>query len=197
MEKILYIKANFKSEEDSYSLKLGRRFIESYIESNPNSHIKEINLYEEELSHLDLDRLTKIASPESNNLTKYVEDILEYDKYIIATPMWNFSIPSILKTYIDHIVIAGKTFKYTEEGPVGLLKDKKAIHITARGGYYSEGPSIEYEMGDKYLRTILGFIGVEDFDTLAFEGVALQSQEEVETRLVEKYRDVEKLAKIF
>ncbi|WP_321329514.1 FMN-dependent NADH-azoreductase [uncultured Ilyobacter sp.] len=197
MERILYIKANFKEENDSYSLKLGRKFIEDYKVKNPNVHVKEIDLYQEDLAHLDYERIGKVFSPESNELTKYVEEFMEYDKYVIVAPMWNLSIPSILKTYIDHIVVAGKTFKYTEEGPVGLLENKKALHITARGGLYSEGPGADFEMGDRYLRTILGFMGIQDFSTFSFEQTGIFSPEQLNEMLEEKYKEAKKLTEEF
>jgi FMN-dependent NADH-azoreductase len=197
MEKVLYIKANFKGEEDSYTLKLGRKFIEEYKAKNPSAEIKEVDLYQEDLGHLDGERVGKVFAPESNELTKYAEEFIDYDKYVIAAPMWNLSIPSILKTYIDHIVVAGKTFKYTEQGPVGLLENKKAVHITARGGLYTQGPGADYEMGDRYLRTILGFMGVQDFKTLAFEQTAVYAPNQVSELLEEKFKEAEELSEVF
>jgi FMN-dependent NADH-azoreductase len=197
MEKVLYIKANFKGEEDSYTLKLGRKFIEEYKTKNPNAEIKEMDLYQEDLGHLDGERIGKVFSAESNELTKYAEEFIDFDKYVIAAPMWNLSIPSILKTYIDHIVVAGKTFKYTEQGPVGLLENKKAVHITARGGVYTQGPGADYEMGDRYLRTILGFLGVQNFETLAFEQTAMYAPNQVEELLEKKYEEAKELSEEF
>ena len=97
---------------------------------------------------------------------EYAYQFVEADKYIFAAPMWNLSIPAILKAYIDYISVTGITFKYTAEGPVGLCQNKKAIHIVTRGGEYKDMP---YEMGDRYLRTILGFFGIEDIQTLAVD----------------------------
>lgn len=94
--------------------------------------------------------------------------------------MWNLSIPAILKAYIDYVSVTGITFKYTAEGPVGLLKDKKAVHIVSRGGEYANAP---YEMGDRYLRTILGFFGISEIETIAVENldvIGVNVQEKVE-----------------
>ena len=79
-----------------------------------------------------------------------------------------FKFPAILKAYIDYISVTGITFKYTAQGPVGILNNKKAVHIVSRGGEYVNAP---YEMGDKYLRTILGFFGIEEVETIAIENV--------------------------
>ena len=75
-----------------------------------------------------------------------------------------------MKAYIDSIAVAGKTFKYTEQGPVGLLSDKKALHIQARGGIYSEGPVAALEMGHRFLNVIMNFFRVSSFEGLFIEG---------------------------
>jgi FMN-dependent NADH-azoreductase len=76
-----------------------------------------------------------------------------------------------MKAYIDNLCIAGKTFRYTETGSVGLLTDKKAVHIQARGGVYSAGPAADIEMGDKYINAILGFIGITNKESVIAEGM--------------------------
>jgi FMN-dependent NADH-azoreductase len=86
--------------------------------------------------------------------------------------MWNFSFPPVLKSYIDAISIAGKTFKYTETGPVGLLVDKKALHIQASGGVYSHGPAASFENGHSYLKKIAQFIGIPKLEGIFVEGAA-------------------------
>jgi FMN-dependent NADH-azoreductase len=95
--------------------------------------------------------------------------------------MWNFSIPSILKTYIDYIVVARKTFRYTEKGPEGLMKGKKAIHITTSGGSYKEGS--KFEMSHSYLKLMFNFMGILDFDKLALEGTKAEPSEKIEEKL--------------
>lgn len=177
MKKVLYVKANPKSSEHSYTLKIADALAKKY--ASEGKEIVELDLYKEDLRHLDGEVLGKLFSGEDNEITKYVNDFVNYDEYIFAAPMWNLSIPSILKTYIDHILVAGKTFAYTEKGPVGLLKDKKAVHVTARGGFYSEGPAANYEMGDRYMKTILGFIGIADVETITVEGTNVLNPEDV------------------
>jgi len=180
MEKILYIKANPKNTEESYTLKIAEEFLKRYKRRGDSLVVVELDLYREGLKHVDAKGMDKIFSQNKNNLTEYADNFIKFDKYIVAAPMWNLSIPSILKTYIDHITVAGKTFKYTKNGPVGLLKNKKIMHITSRGGIYSKGPGADFEMGDRYLRTIFAFMGVEDFHTLAFESTGAITPEEVE-----------------
>ena len=103
-------------------------------------------------------------------LGELVDQFVAADKYIFVTPFWNFSFPPIMKAYIDAICVAGKTFKYTEQGPVGLLTEKKAVHIQARGGVYAEPPMSDLEFGHRYLATIMNFFGVPSFEGVIVEG---------------------------
>ncbi|WP_256873860.1 NAD(P)H-dependent oxidoreductase [Paenibacillus kribbensis] len=116
------------------------------------------------------------------------------DKYIFASPMWNLTIPHVLLNYTNCLVIPGKTYRYTETGPVGLLTDKKALHIQASGGVYSEGPASFLECGNSYLRTIMQFIGVTDVQSIFIEGMAEMPDraEAIKEEAVAKAREVAK-----
>lgn len=173
MSKVLYIKANIKKDGQSRTFRVSDSFVEEYKKNNPEDEVVVLDLYKEKIDFLRPEDLGKIFGPkdeESKNhpKLKYAYQFAEADKYIIAAPMWNLSIPAILKAYIDYVSVTGITFKYTAEGPVGLLNDRKAVHIVCRGGGYDNSP---YEMGDKYLRTILGFFGISDIETIAIENV--------------------------
>lgn len=173
MSKVLYIKANLKPEGQSRTFKVSDSFVEEYKKNNPNDEVIVLDLYKENIDFLRPDDLGKIFGPKdessrNNPILKYAYEFAEADKYIIASPMWNLSIPAILKAYIDYISVSGITFKYTAEGPVGLLSDRKAVHVVARGGEYGNAP---YEMGDRYIRTILGFFGIQDIETIAIENL--------------------------
>ncbi|PXA61408.1 NAD(P)H-dependent oxidoreductase, partial [Staphylococcus pseudintermedius] len=98
--------------------------------------------------------------------------------------------------YIDAISIAGKTFKYSAEGPQGLLTDKKVLHIQSRGGYYTEGPAADFEMGDRYLRTIMTFLGVPSYETIIIEGHNAEPHKTEEIKAT-SINNAEKLAKKF
>lgn len=176
MSKVLYIKANAKSDDTSRTYKVSESFIETYKKNNPEDEIITLDLYKEGINFLPPDKLMELHVPKSGEgkdhpILKYAFQFVEADKYIIASPFWNLSIPAILKAYIDYICVTGITFKYTANGPVGLCAGKKAVHIVARGGSYSEGPAATFEMGDRYLRTIFGFFGITDFTTIAAEGL--------------------------
>lgn len=174
MSKVLYIKANPKSDEASRTFKISERFIESYKQSHPGDDIKTLDLYLEDIHLLTTEDINSIFGEKSkadveHPILRYAYEFLAADKYIIAAPLWNLSIPAILKAYIDYISVPGITFKYTEQGAVGLCSGKKAIYIAARGGEYSQGPFAPYEMGERYLRTIFGFLGITDFTTISAE----------------------------
>lgn len=176
MSKVLYIKANAKEEGQSRTFKVSDSFIEEYKKLNPEDEIITLDLYKEGITHLPFGQLAELHVPapgtgRDHPILKYAFQFVEADKYIIAAPLWNLSIPAILKSYIDYISVTGITFKYTATGPVGLCTGKKAVHIVARGGDYSTEPAASFEMGDKYLRTILGFLGITDFSTIAAEGL--------------------------
>lgn len=176
MSKVLYIKANCKPEGVSRSYAVSDAFIETYKDNNPNDEIVTLDLYDEDIKFLSGEDLGSVfglkdESSKSHPILKYAYQFLEADKYIVSAPFWNLSFPAILKAYIDYICVTGITFKYTAEGPVGLCQGKKAVHIVSRGGSYSEGYTAAVEMGDRYLKTIFGFLGVQDFETIAIEGV--------------------------
>jgi len=109
----------------------------------------------------------------------FIDQVFASDIIVIGAPMYNFAIPSQLKSWIDRIVIAGKTFKYTETGAVGLVpSDKKVIIASARGGIYSEGPFAAADHQETYLRAVLGFIGLTDITFIRAEGLALPGMKE-------------------
>jgi len=171
MSKILYIKANAKPEGTSRTFKISDKFVEEYRRLNPNDEIITLDLYKEGIGFLTEEGISlhRPTPGEGKNhpILKYAYQFAEADKYIIAAPFWNLSFPAIVKAYIDYVCVTGITFKYTAKGPVGLCEGKKAVHIVGRGGAYSEEPAAAYEMGDRYLKTIFGFMGITDFTTIA------------------------------
>lgn len=101
-----------------------------------------------------------------------VDELVAADVLVLAVPMYNFSLPSSLKAWIDHVVRAGRTFTYSETGPKGLLSGKKAIVVVSRGGVYSAGPAKQHDFQETYLRSVLGFIGIGAVEVVRVEGVA-------------------------
>lgn len=173
MSKVLYIKANPKEDKDSRTFQISEAFMDEYKKLNPDDEIITLDLYKEKIDFLSLASVSLHKMPpddaRSHPVLKYAYQFVDADKYVFAEPLWNLGIPAILKAYIDYITVTGITFVYTTEGPKGLCSNKKAINITSRGGAYAEGYMASLEMGDKYLRTILGFLGICNFTTIAAE----------------------------
>lgn len=187
MSKVLYIWSNPKSEQESFSLSVGREFINEYKNTHPNDQIVEIDTYNYLIPYIDtdvfsgwgklqtgtnFDMLTADEQKKVGRISYITDEFVSADKYVFVTPMWNFTVPPMMKAYIDAICIAGKTFKYTENGPVGLLQGKKAVHVQASGGIYSQGPAAGLEMGDRYIKSICNFIGITDYAAIFIEGAA-------------------------
>lgn len=121
--------------------------------------------------HLDADSTAAIRGAEPANEAQraaktlsdaLVAELKAADTLIIGAPMYNFGIPSTLKSWFDHVLRAGVTFKYGENGPVGLLEGKRAIVVESRGGIYSSGPTQALDSQEPHLRTMLGFIGIKE-----------------------------------
>ncbi|MDR3607784.1 MAG: FMN-dependent NADH-azoreductase [Oligoflexia bacterium] len=151
----------------------------------PDAKLVYRDLAKDKTPHLDDSTLKAISSKdpveiqanrESGRLSdQLIDELLSSDLLVIATPMWNFGIPSSLKAWIDFVVRAGKTFSYTESGVSGLAKNKKAILVIASGGVFSDGPWKPFDFVEPYLRHILRFIGIEDVQTVRVEGLNIPS----------------------
>ncbi|KIL42447.1 FMN-dependent NADH-azoreductase [Gordoniibacillus kamchatkensis] len=187
MATVLYVTAHPHDHTNSFSMAVGKSFIDAYREANPGDEVVHLDLYNMNIPHIDADvfsgwgklrsgtafeQLSAGEKAKVGRLNEIVDQYVAADKYVYVSPMWNFSFPPLLKAYIDAICVAGKTFKYTPEGPVGLLTDKKAVHIQASGGIYSEGPAASFESGYSYLRKIMMFHGVPSFEGIFVEGMA-------------------------
>jgi len=211
MSTVLYICANPKAVGESFSLSAGEAFMKTYIQSNPRDQIIKLDVYNLDIPYVDADvfngwgklaqgtdlnALTPAEQTKVTQIDKLCNQFFEADKYVFVTPLWNLGIPSKMKAYIDAICIAGKTFKYTESGPVGLLKNKKALHIQARGGVYSKGLMKDFEFGDRYMRTILTFLGVNSIKSLILEGMA-QVPDKAEKIKAKGIEAAIQLAKVF
>lgn len=191
MNKVLYIKANPKSE-GSKTFKISDAFIEEYKKVNPEDSIKVLDLYKEGLKFIDLEDINTLFSEKTqeskdNALLKYAYEFKDADKIIFSAPMWNLSFPAILKAYIDYISVSGITFRYTSNGAEGLCTGKKALYVTSRGSIFSKGPIGDFEMGERYMKAILAFFGIHDFQTIYAEGVDISSidtDKEVEEAII-------------
>jgi FMN-dependent NADH-azoreductase len=166
----------------SYSTKVAHSLAEQLASLGPGTSTTVRDLAREPLPHID-DSFAAARGVPPENLTpaqkqtlalsdKLIKELFAADTIIIAAAMFNFGIPSNLKAYIDHVVRPRVTFSYSEKGPEGLVKGKKVYLVVARGGMYSEGPMKQFNFQDTYLRTVLGFIGLNDIELITVEGVA-------------------------
>jgi len=106
-----------------------------------------------------------------------LDEFMAADVVVIGAPMYNFSIPTQLKAWIDRVLIAGKTFRYTENGPEGLAGGKRVIIASSRGGIYSEGPAASVDFQETYLKHVFGFIGIHNLEFVRAEGLHLGAEQ--------------------
>ncbi|CCE98236.1 acyl-carrier-protein phosphodiesterase [Sinorhizobium fredii HH103] len=107
-----------------------------------------------------------------------LEEFLAADTVVLGVAQYNFSVPSQLKAWIDRVAVPGKTFRYTEKGPEGLVSNKRVIIVLARGGFYGPGsPAEKYEHTLSYLKSVLAFIGILNPEVIAADGVNVSSEQ--------------------
>lgn len=182
MSRILVIESSAR-QEGSVSRQLTADFIAQWQASHPQDEIKVRDLAKQPVPHLDETLLAgwmkpaeqqseaeKAAAARSYELT---DEVLAADVLVLAAPMYNFAIPSTLKAWLDHVLRAGVTFKYTETGPQGLLTGKRAYVLTARGGIYA-GSGMDHQ--EPYLRQALAFIGIHDVQFIHAEGLNMGAE---------------------
>lgn len=209
MAKLLYVTANPKPTELSYGLQVGEHFINEYKKVNPNDTVETFDIYNENVPLIDgtvlsawgklaaQAELTEDEAKAVGRMNQILEQFLSADKVVFATPMWNLSFPPMLKAYIDNLVIAGKTFKYNEQGqPVGLVENKKVLHIFSSGGVYSEGPAQSWDFTNPFLQSILAFIGITDYSVVRVEGMNAFA-DKVDEIVAASKQKVEEVAKTF
>lgn len=175
-------------QESSVSIKLGNAIVAQLQEKYPDSQVNEVNLIHENFPHLDAPTLQSFFTPkESHTMAdqeairysdKAISQLFEADFIVIGAPLYNFSIHSALKAWIDHIARAGVTFRYSEQGPEGLVKGKKVYIAMSTGGVYSEGPYQPYDFVAPYLKAVLGFMGMTDLTVYRAEGVNIPGLKE-------------------
>jgi FMN-dependent NADH-azoreductase len=177
MSKLLQINSSVFSA-GGQSTQLANHFVESWRKSHPGASVTVRDLSHEHIPHLDGARVGAFFTPADQRddaqkaVVAYsdalIAEIQAADTVVLGVPMYNFGIPSQLKSYFDHIARAGVTFKYTENGPVGLLTGKKAVVFTTRGGYYANTPN---DTETSYLRLFLGFLGITEVNFVYAEGL--------------------------
>ncbi|SDK19067.1 FMN-dependent NADH-azoreductase [Microbulbifer yueqingensis] len=176
MTQLLKIKASL-FHNDGQSSRLVDSYAERWLQQHPGAGVIERNLAESPVPHLDQFRFGAFTTPEEERTPEQravaaysdqlIEEIQAADVLVLGIPMYNFSVPSTLSSYFDHIARAGVTFRYTANGPEGLLEGKKAVVFISRGGIYGEDHA-----QTALVRQFLGFIGISDVEFVHAEGLA-------------------------
>lgn len=199
MPTLLQINASLFSGNGNSS-RLADQFVAAWQANNPGAQVKVRDLAQNPVPHLDGERfLSFLAKPEERSEAQQavvtfsdalIDEIRQADVLVLGVPMYNFGVPSTLKAYFDHIARAGVTFRYTEHGPEGLLKGKKAYVLAARGGLYAGTPK---DSQTTYVRDFLNFIGISDVEFVYAEGLSMGDAAK-QTALEQAQRQLEKLA---
>lgn len=174
----------------SFSNNLANALIAKICDAHPGSMVKVRDLNENPSPHLEESHLQSFFTPPDlhsedhkeaiQHSNEAIDEIVEADIIVIGVPMYNFSIPSTLKAWIDHIIRRGVTFRMTETGEsIGMVNGKKVYLCISTGGIYSEGPMKMFDYTEPYLRTILSFTGMTDITTYRVEGSAIPGIKEV------------------
>ena len=171
--KILHIDSSIQGA-GSATRELTREIVARLKATRPDAQIIYRDLVAEELSHFSQAAFKRSDELEAARNTAVLEEFLAADVLVIGAPLYNFSIPTQLKAWVDRIVIAGRTFRYTERGPEGLAGGKQVIVAVARGGVYEAGSPAEF--GESYLKFVLGFLGIRDVTFVRAEGLAFSPQ---------------------
>jgi FMN-dependent NADH-azoreductase len=169
MTNLLVLTASL-SGDASVSNLLVEQTVAHVLAADPGASVVRRDLAVETVPHLTPETVAGVrataatpAEAEARALSDaLIAELKAADVIVIGAPMYNFSIPSTLKAWFDHVLRAGVTFSYSEAGPKGLVTGKKAVVVEARGGLYSEGPAQAADFQEAYLRHLLGFIGLND-----------------------------------
>ncbi len=206
MANLLYIKASPMGER-SYSISVTDAFVEAYRQSHPDDDVRTIDVFEKQIPAFDFEAASakyKIMHNKKHSqkdrivweqIVSVIEQFKSADKYVMAVPMWNFSIPYRLKQYIDIIVQPGYTFAVSEDGSYeGLVKDKPVFIAYTRGGEYAARTDTEeFDLQKRYLELILAFMGFSNIHSVTVEptlagGADIAKQRQAEA--IEKARQI-------
>ena len=176
---ILHLDSSASDAETSHSRRLSAEIVRALKGANPEAAVTRRDVVAETLPYVDTtirqawaDDVPAELKDVAERSRTLVEELKAADVVVVGAPMYNFSVPATLKSWIDHVAIAGQTFRYTESGPEGLLHGKRAYLALSSGGVYSEGPASSAEHLATYLTTVLNFMGITDVETVRAEGTA-------------------------
>ena len=170
--KLLHIDSSALGD-NSVSRQLSSGVVESWRSASPDLVVEYRDLDRDPVAHLTGASLAGTDEAERADAERTLQQFLEADVVVLGAPMYNFTIPSTLKAWIDRIAVAGKTFRYTENGPQGLAGGKRVIVVSTRGGLHTDAPT---DFQEPYLRQMFAYLGIDDVEFVRAEGVAYSPQ---------------------
>jgi FMN-dependent NADH-azoreductase len=188
--------------EASVSRRLTRELASALKARNPSVQIVSRDIGAEPVPHLTEETVGAIRGAEAESPAareaialsdRLIAELKEADLVVIGAPMYNFGMPSTLKAWFDHVLRAGITFRYSAAGPEGLVKGKRAIVVESRAGFYSEGPAAVMDSQEPHIRTLLGFMGIDEVSFVRAEKLAF-GPEAAEAAIAEAVAQLEGLA---
>ena len=183
MGTLLFVSSSLMGDK-SQSRQVAADYLAAARAANPGLMVVERHLTPDNIPHLGMDALAGFgATPDARTAAQtaavkladtIIEEVEAADTIVLAVPMYNFSVPSTLKAWLDHLARAGRTFKYTANGPEGQLKNKRVIVVESRGGFYTgDSPAKAMDFQEPYLRAFFGFLGITDVSFVQVEGQAI------------------------
>ena len=172
--KLLHIDSSIQGE-GSASRELTREIVARWVAERPDTEVTYLDLAAQELPHLSQKSLVRTDELEAARNAEALEQFLAADAIVIGAPVYNFTIPSQLKAWIDRITVAGKTFSYTANGPQGLAGGKQVVVAVSRGGV--RAPDASGEFGEPYLKFLFAFLGIDNVRFVRAEGLAFSPQQ--------------------
>ena len=179
MKTLLLIHSSLQGTE-SLSSSLAADYVAQWQANNPDGRLISRDLAANPVPHLTAERFAALTTAADERdaeqqavaafSDQLIDELQQADEVLIAVPMHNFGIPSTLKAYFDHVARAGITFRYTADGAVGLLTNKRAIVFATRGGKYAGTP---LDTQTSYMKTFLAFLGIDDTEFVYAEGTAM------------------------
>jgi FMN-dependent NADH-azoreductase len=175
--KLLHIDSSALGD-NSVSRTLSAATVARFQAETPSLDIVRYDLDADPLPHLTAAALARTDAGDAERADRVLEDFLAADVVVIGAPMYNFSVPSTLKAWIDRIAIAGKTFRYNADGPEGLAKGKRAILAISQGGIHTAGGPSDHQ--ESYLVFMLNFLGVVDIEIVRAQGIGYSADHRVQ-----------------
>jgi len=186
MHRLLFVTSSLFGEASKSRL-IGGEFVAAWRLAHPGTEVVERVLSADSMPHLTQATLAALATPADARSAAQqaavgfadglIEEVEAADVIVIAAPMYNFTISTLLKAWLDHVARAGRTFRYTASGPEGLLRGKTVFVTTARGGFYGAGsPAMALDFQAPYLRAMLGFLGMTDVTFVHAEGLNINPE---------------------